>query len=915
MEPIDKGRWEALRPLLEAALDMGPDERAAWLERLRREQPDLAKDIDELLQREAVAEREGFLLPGHAPERPPLTSSLEGQTLGPWVIERPLGRGGMGSVWLARRQDGRYEGSAAIKFLSLSLAGPAGEARFRREGSLLARLAHPNIARLLDAGVSAAGQPYLVLEYVDGAPLDQWCDEKRLSVPARIALFGQVLAAVAHAHANLVVHRDLKPSNILVTASGTVKLLDFGIARFLDDPREERAVTGTHDRALTFDYAAPEQIRGEPLSMATDVYALGVVLYQLVTGRHPTNADCRSPAERVQAVLDTDPVPLSRAVTLAAADPAEDPARRAQARAAGVERLARICAGDLQNIVGRALEKDAARRYPSVEALAEDLSRYLGHRPVSARRPTVQYRTGKFLRRNRASVLTATLMVLALLGAVTVTALQAREARRQRDVALFQTQRAEAQIEFQQLLLSEIGDGPVTMRVLLERGGDVLLRQYGAEPSFLVTLLLDLSRRYAEIGDRVARGRILDQADSVARTTAEAMTLRAPIVCQRADLLRMEGQYEEAWQVMTEADSLARRHPDPAVRAECLLMRSGLAAETGRPEESTAALEAAVAFEEELGRSGTGYTSALDMLGHSLLSQGRFREAFAASTRSAAAWDSAGRGRTLARIIAQHNAAVALDRLGETRTAEREFHDVLVRVARNDETGWIEWQPLIHYAEAALIQAHADSAARYFAHLVSQAEAEPNRYWEGRGLFGLARAQVRLGLLAQAETTAARFARVAEGFPRLTATDDQVPDPRTLRALLALARGDTAAARPDLLAVLEAHGWFEGERRRRLQSVALLAAETALFVGDPWTALEFARDARAEAAVDLLAEARSGRVGEARLVEARALLALADTAAARTAADAAVTALAAGAGGEHPATLRARALAASLPRN
>ncbi|HSC58100.1 MAG TPA: serine/threonine-protein kinase, partial [Gemmatimonadales bacterium] len=288
--PLDPLDWQALNALLDAALELEPEARAAWLAERRRERPDLVDHLEQLLAREARADAEGFLSPAEAPPMAELLASPVTRELGPWRLERPIGQGGMGTVWLASRADGRFKATAAIKFLALALSGPEGESRFRAEGHVLARLTHPNIARLLDAGVSPGGQPYLVLEHVDGQAIDQWCDEHRLNVAGRVALFQQVLAAVAHAHANLIVHRDLKASNILVAKDGTVKLLDFGIAKMLEGAPEDDTVTRT--RMLTFDAAAPEQIRGEPVSTATDVYALGILLYQLLAGRHPTNEDC-----------------------------------------------------------------------------------------------------------------------------------------------------------------------------------------------------------------------------------------------------------------------------------------------------------------------------------------------------------------------------------------------------------------------------------------------------------------------------------------------------------------------------------------------------------------------------------------------------------------------------------------------
>jgi serine/threonine-protein kinase len=306
MPRINPEDWDSLEPLLDQALDLEPEERNRWLQALSERSPGLAAELMAFLAEEAAADRGGFLA-----DMP--LANIEGIELGPYRLERQLGQGGMGSVWLARRIDGRFEGVAALKLLNLAIASPALQERFRREGSVLARLDHPGIARLLDAGVSPAGQPYLVLDHVAGIPIDDFVREHGLGIADRISLFFQVLDAVGHAHANLVVHRDLKPSNILVTADGRVKLLDFGIAKLLDaeSTGDRTALTLEGGRVFTPRYAAPEQVRDEPLTTATDVYALGVLLYVLISGRHPTGEKARTPAEMVQALLEKEPARLN----------------------------------------------------------------------------------------------------------------------------------------------------------------------------------------------------------------------------------------------------------------------------------------------------------------------------------------------------------------------------------------------------------------------------------------------------------------------------------------------------------------------------------------------------------------------------------------------------------------------------
>jgi len=389
-------QWRVLSPYLDRALEISPQERGAWLETLRSQDPSLANDLQALLQEHEALGDEAFLKTGAAARPRPVP--LAGTTVGAYTLAAPIGQGGMGTVWLARRSDGRFEGQAAVKFLNVALLGGAGEQRFKREGGILARLAHPNIAHLIDAGVADNGQPYLILEYVRGKNIDAYCAEHALDVEARIRLFLDVLGAVAHAHANLIVHRDIKPSNVLVTDDGQVKLLDFGIAKLLADetePSAATALTGQGERALTLAYAAPEQVTGSAVTTGTDVYALGVLLYQLLTGRHPAESLLKSPVDLMKAIVDTQPPRPSDAVPPA-------------------NKLRRALRGDLDTIVAKALKKNPAERYSSVTALGDDLRRFLNHQTITARPDTLAYRARKFIRRHRLPVAVTVLVVAGL---------------------------------------------------------------------------------------------------------------------------------------------------------------------------------------------------------------------------------------------------------------------------------------------------------------------------------------------------------------------------------------------------------------------------------------------------------------------------------------------------------------------
>ncbi len=424
MSTLSPDQWQALSPYLDEALAMSDDARAAWLSSLHERDPALAAQLGEFLDEHRLLVQEGFLEKG-SPALP--GPGLAGQTVGPYTLISQIGQGGMGSVWLAQRSDGRFERRVAVKFVNLALAGKGGEERFKREGSILGRLAHEHIAELVDAGVSPAGQAYLVLEYVQGDPIDQYCDQHKLDVDARVRLFLDVLAAVAHAHANLIVHRDIKPSNVMVTTGGEVKLLDFGIAKLLEGEGQLGAATLlTHEAgsALTPQYAAPEQLTGRPVTTATDVYALGVLLYVLLSGQHPAGSGPHSPAELVKAVLEIEPPRASDAI------PADNSNLIAERRGTTPEKLRRGLRGDLDTIVGKALKKNPQERYASVTGFADDLRRYLKHEPITTRPDTLAYRSAKFLRRNRAVVAFSAAAIALVIGSLATGLLIANRQRK-----------------------------------------------------------------------------------------------------------------------------------------------------------------------------------------------------------------------------------------------------------------------------------------------------------------------------------------------------------------------------------------------------------------------------------------------------------------------------------------------------
>jgi non-specific serine/threonine protein kinase/serine/threonine-protein kinase len=414
---IDTARWLKLKTLFNEVIDLTPAERDRTLERRCEGDVRLREEIISLL--EADDRASGFI------ERPAAATISDGiaphpLTIGPWRVIREISRGGMGAVFLCERDD-EYKRLVAVKLIRRGMDSDHIIARFRNERRILASLDHPHIARLLDGGTTAEGQPYFVMEFIDGTPIDRYCRERELDLPGRLRLFQSICSAVQYAHRNLIVHRDLKPANILVTGDGVPKLLDFGIAKLLD-VSGETDVTATELRILTPDYASPEQIRGERVTTSSDIYSLGVVLYELLTGRKPYRIEKSSPAAIAQAIETTEPLRPSAAV--------RDDDSPLVARTLG-----RRLRGDLDNIVLLAMRKDPARRYPSAQALADDIRRHLDGEPVMARPDTWSYRAAKFVRRNRAGVMAASVATLALLGGAAGATWQAVEARQAQERA------------------------------------------------------------------------------------------------------------------------------------------------------------------------------------------------------------------------------------------------------------------------------------------------------------------------------------------------------------------------------------------------------------------------------------------------------------------------------------------------
>ena len=514
MVKVDSNLWRQVSPYLGEALELDPSAREPWLADMEKEQPEIARELREWLKLHAAALGAGFL------ERSVLSSDdpLIGKNIGAYTIERLLGRGGMGSVWLGRRSDDKFEGNAAVKLLERRGLGELAAAQIRHEANLLARLSHAHIARLFDAGVRENGQPYLVLEYIEGEPIDEYCKTHALSLTKRLLLFLDVLDAVAYAQGQLIVHGDLKPSNVLVTQDGDVKLVDFGVATLRTDPfATPLEVPQTGLKALTPGYAPPEQVRGEPLSAAADVYALGVLVHVLVTGQHPFDAGASTRTQLVRAALTEDPPTASTQM----ADAIEQ--RRAR--------------GDLDAVIARALDRDPAQRYSTAADFAADIRRFLGNFPVRARRATRTYLARKFAQRNWGGVLTALLTLFVLIGAMAITTSQMMEARNQRDFAHEQLARAESLNGLMSYVLSDAAPSgkPFTANELLGRAAHVLERERSNDAN-RASLLTSIGRQYDGQDEEDAARKYLGDAYQLSRKV-EDPSVRARAACALAATL------------------------------------------------------------------------------------------------------------------------------------------------------------------------------------------------------------------------------------------------------------------------------------------------------------------------------------------------------------------------------------------
>ncbi len=685
MSKLSPDQWQALSPHLDEALDMTEEERSTWLSAMQTENPALAQQLEILLDEHRLLSAKGFLdkrsieLPG--------TASPAGEILGVYKLISQIGQGGMGTVWLAERNDGRFERRVAVKFLNVALMGKGGGERFKREGSIVGRLRHPNIAELIDAGVSQGGQPYLVLEYIEGDRIDRYCDQHKLDVGARIRLFLDVLRAVAHAHSNLIVHRDLKPPNILVRTDGQAKLLDFGIAKLLegDGQAGESLLTLEAGRAMTPEYAAPEQLKGKEVTTATDVYALGVLLYVLLTGHHPAGPGPHTPASLVKALLDTEPTRPSDVVALSQGEGKAADVNAAK-RSTTPDKLSRRLRGDLDTIVAKALKKEPTERYSSVTDLADDLRRHLKFQTIGARPDTIAYRGTKFVRRNRTVVALATLAIVATASGLVSTLIQARAARAQRDFALHQLSRAEAINDLNEFLLSDAAPSgkPFTVNDLLGRAEHIVERQQDKRDPQRIEVLISLGRQYNVLDEQAKSRQLLGEAYDLSRGLTDR-PIRARASCALASALALAGEHAKAESLFQEGLRELGNNPQFSLdKMNCLLRGNEVASERGDLREGLARLQAAGReLKQSPSKSDLQESQFLMELAESYRLAGRYGDANASFEQALAQLTALGRDDTQTAVTLFNNWGITLGLAGRPLDSAR----VLRRAVDISSTG------------------------------------------------------------------------------------------------------------------------------------------------------------------------------------------------------------------------------------
>ena len=650
-------RWPRLEELFAAASTLDPSARRAFLDRECSDDPSLHAELSSLLQSHDAAAGPLDRLPHLTLSSSYTEGPLAGTRIGPWQIERLIGSGGAGDVYLASRVDDAFEQSVAIKVLRRDAAAELD--RFHAERRILASLDHPGIARLLDGGVLADGRPYTVIEFVEGRALTDHCRERGADLHARLELFVQICEAVAYAHSRLVVHRDLKPANILVGADGHVKLLDFGIAKLLQSPL---ATGDDATRApLTLDYAAPEQLTGEPATTATDVYALGIIVFELLTGDRPSRSEGLPIARAIKLLLDEEAPPASAAA-----------AKHADAPVAP-----RRLEGDLDAIIAKCLRKDPSGRYDSANALRDDIERHLRHEPVRARGGARAYVLGRFMRRHRWSVAGVGIVAASLIAALAITLWQVKRVALERDAARHVAAREEAvRYYLTSMFRSSIeagNDSSVTAKSMLDRSAQRVLKEYRDDPRLAGQVVETLADLYGALGDVEGQAPLLETF--LAQAGAESSPESVASARQKlANIEVLRGNSERAATLLDQADAFWRREPERfrEQQLEGMFARGALLRQQGDLAGSIDLYRRAIAARSAFSGHAHRETANLyNSLAISLTAAGRLEEALTAYRQALDIHAQLGRSEDLDALVMLANTGTLAYRTGRIKEAQQ----------------------------------------------------------------------------------------------------------------------------------------------------------------------------------------------------------------------------------------------------
>ena len=911
---METERWKIVDNLLQSALDIVPERREEFLLQECGGDAVLADEVRSLLTSHRRAN--GFLetpavemaaraMASEAASS--LSVSRAGHFVSHYRLLKMIGSGGMGSVWLAERCDGRFERKVAIKFIHLAVLDEAGAERFKREGAILGKLSHPQIAELLDAGLTATGEPFLALEYVDGAPIDAYCNGKNLDVDARIRLFLDVLSAVAHAHSNLIVHRDIKPTNVFIRNDGQVKMLDFGIAKVLAeqsdvDPMTCPTLEGA--AALTPEFAAPEQLTQGPITTATDIYNLGVLLFILLTGQHPIGQGPHSAAELVKTIVDQERPRASGAITSTSTD-------AAAARSATPERLRRQLRGDLDRIIAKAIRRNPAERYPSADAFAEDLRRYLNKLPILARPDSVGYRMAKFVRRNRIAVALATIAFIAASAGVTWIVIQNRRVRAERDFAFHQLSRIQEHDDFLDFLLSDATPSgkPFTVNDLLGRARQIVERQKASPMQ--IELLDWIGVDYSAQDQHALARPILERAYQQSRQSTD-LAIRASASCALGFALSRDEDLAKSEALVLEGLRELPGDPQYSVdRVTCLRYAAMVSRERGETNEAVHRMETA----QRVLRASPVDSDSLEMsvsldLAEVYGEAGRDQDALAEFQRAGALMTSLGRDETETAVVLYNNWALELDQVGRPLEAEKIYRRV-IDISRDDSTeDAVSPMVLNNYARVQRELDHLPAAADYAERAHSKAVKTGDELVINQSLLELAHIYRGQHELERAE------AMIAEVEPRL---HRDLPPGHYAFAAITTERGLIAQERHDLpaalrlmdesVALIEAAVKAGGEGSFSLPGLYTYRSEIDLAMGHADQAEADADRALMALHPDQRPAGVSGKYGRVYLAKARALGSEGKVAQARATALQAFVQLQGSVGLEHPDTQSAKRLA------